>query len=190
MKKWLIIVLISISVVSTTVVFANVSGVFETVNYNIKIGNAVVELQYPIYINDNRAYVSLRSICDELGIPIHWDEENREVKMDIYNKKIQVSEKTPFKEEGVIPDAETALIVGKVILEKYAEKPMEYETEDKIYFLEVEFLEQYNAWRICQTFKYKNGGGWSATGQSPPNISISKNTGEVLYLNTSTFFKD
>ncbi|MBP3505306.1 MAG: hypothetical protein J6K43_02765 [Lachnospiraceae bacterium] len=186
MKKRIIYVTaICLSLVVITIVSA-----FEPSDYNIRLGNDSITLQYPSLMQNDRMYVSVRNLCDALGIPIYWNENKNEVHMDIYNKKVSVSDKTEYKEEGVIPDKETALIVGKAILEKYAGKPMEYETEDKIYYLEVEFLEQYNAWRLYQTFKYKNGGGWSATGQTPPNISINKNTGEVLFIGTSTFFKD
>ena len=193
MKKWFLITIISIVTLGlTSVVFATNSGIFKIENYNVIIGNEVIKLQYPIFAQDSRFYISIRNLCDELGIPIHWNGENREIKVDIYNKKIQVSEETSFKEEGVIPDSETALIVGKAILEKYAEKPMEYQTNDKIYFLEVEFLEKYNAWKIGQTFKYKDKNKlWSVGGGFyRPNVVLNKQTGEVLYINTKTFFED
>ena len=160
------------------------SGIFEEVGYNIKFGPNDAQMQYPIYESEDRVYVSVRDMCDNLGIPIEWDEENREINVDMYNKKTPVSDETEYKEEGVIPDEETALTVGKTILEKYIGEPVEYETDDKIYYLDVEFLEQYNAWRMVQYFDFKNGGGWSLTGENvePLNISISKSTGEVLYL--------
>lgn len=191
MRKWVAVVLVSMLIVSTPVAFANVSEVFEHIDYNIKIGDDVAKLQYPIFINDGRVYVSIRSICDKLGIPIEWNNESREMKIDIYNKKVQVSDKTPFKEDGVIPDEETALIIGKTILEKYAGQPMEYETESRIYYLQAEFIESENAWLIVQRFRFKNpnaGGGIDWADYS--NVKLNKSTGQVMFINTYSTFKD
>lgn len=191
MKKWLNIILILVLCVSTTVVSANVSGIFETVDYNIKIGNNLIKFQYPLYSNGGRTYVSLREICDKLGIPIEWNNTNREVEMDIYNKKVPVSNKTLFKEDGVIPDQETALIIGKTILEKYAGKSMEYETDERIYYLRASFLESENAWIVVQNFKYKNPNvGGSTDFADFANVKLNKNTGEVMYINTNSTFWD
>ena len=164
---------------------------FEVSNYNIRLGNTQITTQYPSFIEDNRMYVSIRNLCDILGIPIYWNEDKNEVHIDIYNKRVSVSDKTEYKEQGVIPDKETALIVGKAILEKYSDKQIEYETEDKIYYLEAKFLEEYNAWSVYQTFKYKYKGGWVVGDKFyRPTIIISKNTGEVISLNTYSMFID
>lgn len=184
------IVPIVIIVVCATAVLANVSGVFELADYSIKIGDAAVTLQTPIYENEDRVYVSLRSICDELGIPISWDGEKREVTMDVNNKRVQVSDKTSFKDEGVIPDEETALAVGKAILEKYAGKPMEYETDRTIYFLRTEYLVEKNAWRIIQNFKFQPGIIGGIDGGDFASVELSKNTGEVMYINTHSTYTD
>ena len=178
----ILIVILSLA----TVVFANGSGCFSISNCSVKIGSSTEKIQYPLYMNDNRIYISLRNICDELGIPLKWDDERREATVDIYNKKLNVSDKTPIKEDGVIPDKETAYTVGKVILEKYAQKPLEYETDEKNYYLIVEFSEQYNSWIIRQTFEFKDKeSGWAGgDGLYTPFVILSKNTGEVLYVNT------
>ena len=84
------------------------SGIFEEVGYNIKFGPNDAQMQYPIYESEDRVYVSVRDMCDNLGIPIEWDEENREINVDMYNKQAPVSDETEYKEEGVIPDEETA----------------------------------------------------------------------------------
>ena len=63
------------------------SGIFEEVGYNIKFGPNDAQMQYPIYESEDRVYVSVRDMCDNLGIPIEWDEENREINVDMYNKK-------------------------------------------------------------------------------------------------------
>ena len=167
------------------------SGIFEEVGYNIKFGPNDAQMQYPIYESEDRVYVSVRDMCDNLGIPIEWDEENREINVDMYNKKVPVSDETEYKEEGVIPDEETALAVGKTILEKYIGEPVEYETEDKIYYLEVTYAERENAWVIYQTYKYKNPDwGWAGSGIISPSINLNKSTGEVIRINTDSFFSD
>jgi len=188
MKKYLIIASVFILLIVTTAVFANVSGVFNIADFNLRIGNSTVELQYPIYVIDDRTYIPLRSLSEELRIPIHWDYENREVKMDIYNRRIQVTDRTPFREEGVIPDEETALIVGRAILERYAGRSLEYETEDRIFYLRVSFIAEFNGWSVSQTFRFKDGRGWGAGGAGTllPFVRLNRNTGEVMYINTYT----
>lgn len=161
-------IVICLAVIIVTIVSAS-----ERSEYSIRLGNDIITMQYPSFIRNDRAYVSVRNLCDVLDIPIHWDGEKNEVHMDVYNKKVQVSDKTEYREEGVIPDEETALIVGKTILEKYANRPMEYETEDKIYYVRANFIEAENAWLVVQNFKYKN-----------PNL------GETTYINTHSSYTD
>ena len=57
MKKWLSIVGIMFSIFFTTIVFANSNNVPEEVDYNIKFGNTVVELPYPIFMHNDRLYL-------------------------------------------------------------------------------------------------------------------------------------
>lgn len=106
------------------------------------------------------------------------------------DQKTLVSDKTAFRDEGVIPDEETALAVGKIILEKYAGKKMEYETDEKRYYLIATYFKETNTWCIMQWFDYKNGGGWAASGIYLPYVKINKSTGEVLYINTYSTFDD
>lgn len=171
-------------VVCFTLIIVTSITVFSTSGYTIRLGNKVIEMQNPIFMCDDRIYVSVRNLSEALGIPVYWDENKNEVRLDIYNKSIPVSDKTEYKDEGVIPDEETAYVVGKAILEKYAGKSLEYETEDKIYYLKVTYHEYLNAWSITQWFDFKNGGGWAASGVHIPNVIISKSTGEVLSINT------
>ena len=96
---------------------------------------------------------------------------------------------TLLKEGGVLPDEETALAVGKIILEKYIGKPLEYETDEKIYYLSVTYREDRNAWNIQQFFDYKDGRHWAASGIYLPNITLNKNTGEVMFINTYSSIK-
>lgn len=183
-----IIFAIAISLVLSMVVI--VSG-FEITCCNIRLGNKYATMKYPVFMQNDRLYVSIRNMCDLLGIPIYWDAQRNEVHMDIYNKKVNVSDKTKYKEEGVIPDAETALIVGKAILEKYAERPMEYETEDKVYYLRVNFVETENTWLVVQNFKYKNpNSGGSTDFADFPYLKINKSTGEITFINTHSSYTD
>lgn len=187
-KKTVISVII---IASLTAVIVYGSGLFELANNcNVKIGTDIADLKYPVYMINDRIYVSLRDFCDELGIPLKWNDEKNEVEIDKYNKNVQVCNKTELKDEGVIPDANTALIIGKAILEKYAGKPMEFETSDKIYFLKADYFKENNSWIVYQTYKNKNGEIWAAEGIPIPSIAINKSNGEVLYINTDTFFKD
>ncbi len=188
MKKsvWAAIVL-AFGILSTA--FAAESDMFKISNYSIKIGDSAAEFHSPVYLlNDSKIYVSLRDICDALNIPIAWDGEKGEASLNTGSEKVNVSDKTAFKEGGVIPDKETALIVGKAILEKYADSPMEYETDDRVYYLEAS--EQGEKWIVRGTYKYKDENrGWSAGDSfSYPTVILSRQTGEVLYINTYASF--
>lgn len=112
--------------------------------------------------------------------------------MDINNKNISVSDKTQLKKDGVIPDEQTALAIGKIILERYTEKSLEYETDDKVYYLTAKFDEHCNGWRVCQMFKYKDENrGWSAGDKFYiPTVILNKQNGEVLYINTNSSFEE
>ena len=171
-------------ITSLLIIITTLTCAMEKSEINIKFGDKTITLANPTFMQNNRIYISARDICDTLGIPIYWNEENNEAHIDIYHKKLNVSNKTECKDEGVIPDEETALAVGKVILEKYMDKPLEYETSDKIYYLEVAFKEDYNKWDIYQTFKYKNEAGWNSGELYIPSISLNKYTGEVIHINT------
>ena len=187
MRKILSFILLVV-VVLTTTTLANSGDLIQGGSYIVKIGNNDINSKYPTYVINDRVYIPLRSFCDTLGIPIGWDDEKKEASVDIYNKKVRVSSDTKLFEGGVIPDEETALAVGKIILERYAGLPMEYETEDKIFYLKVHFDLETNTWRISQWFDFKNGGGWAASGVILPCVYINKNTGEVMYINTYSIF--
>ena len=190
MKKTITIILIISIFLLTTVAFADEIEKFIKVEHGIKIGNQTVELEHPIYEKNNRLYVPLRNLCENLSIPVKWDDENKEVFLDIYNKPIHVSSKTTYNEEGVIPDEETALAVGKILLEKYAGKSMEYETEDKVYYLTAVYEPSINCWIVEQTYDFKDPNkGWAGN-FDVPTIYLSKQTGEVIYINTYSLFEN
>ena len=182
--------IVFVFVICLTLIISITATAFNLLNSNIKLGNKSITMEYPLFIRDNRVYVSIRNLCELLNIPIYWDEQEKEVCVDIYNKKTPVSSKTEYKEEGVIPDEETALAVGKIILEKYAERPMEYETEDKIYYLDTRYLEEENSWQIVQVFRFKdeNVGGGIDGWADFANIKLNKNSGEIMYINTYSTF--
>ena len=185
MKKKIIFAFVICLSLIITVSAVNIS------DYKIIFGYEDITSQSQSFIQDDKIFVSVRNLCDELNIPIYWDENKKEVHIDIYNKKTPLSDKTEYKEEGVIPDEETALIIGKTILEKYAGRSLEYETEDKIYYIDATYIKRFNAWMISQTYKYKFVGGWSAGDRFYwPHVILSKNTGEVLYLNTHSDFPE
>ena len=163
---------------------------FGASKYSVRIGDKLLRTKNPILMQDGRIYVPVRDMCDALGFPVEWDGEKGEAVIDVYNKKVPVSENTEFKKEGVIPDAETAYTVGKAILEKYAGEPLEYETEDSIYYLTVRADEQTGTWKVIQTFKYiDEEKGWLAgDGFKVPSVTLSKQTGEVLFINLASSF--
>lgn len=189
-KKQYIAILIYAFFVPSIVFAAEDSGFFEAVDFKLKIENRNVQLDEPLYIKNDRLYVPLRNMCDTLGIPIEWDDNTKEATLNVYDKSIKVSSKTELNEEGVIPDGETALAIGKAILESYMGRPVEYETETEIFYLRAEFLQEKNAWRVIQNFKFKDGIAGGIDGGEFINIEINKNTGEVLYINTYSTFEN
>lgn len=184
MKKSLIAILILTLLFSTTIGFANTKRPFEIIDYSLRIGCDIFKPNYSIYINNDRTYIALRDMCDKLNIPLEWNSEKREIKIDIYNKKVPISNNTLFRENGVIPDEETALSIGRIILEKYMGKSLEYETDEKKYYLKATYIKESNSWDVTQFFDYKDGRGWTGSGIYLPNIKLNKNTGEVIYINT------
>lgn len=189
MKKSIIISIMFVLLLMGTV-FAS-GSIYEKSDNIIKLGNQNMQLESPIFLINDKIYVSLRNLCNELNIPIEWDGENGEAMIDIYHKKVPVSDKTEYKEQGVIPDEETALAVGKAILEKYAGKPLEYETDKRIYYLRVSFVESENAWIIVQNFKYKNPNVIGSTDFADfAHVKLSKSTGEILFINTYSTFEN
>lgn len=180
-KRFVIIILVCSIISAITLTFALSSS-----DYKFRVGDELVTMQYPVFMQNDRIYVSIRNICDILGIPIDYNQSKDEVQMDIYNKKIPVSGKTKYVNEGVLPDKETAYEVGKKILEKYIGKELEYETDTRKYFLDTRYIEEENAWLIVQLFRFKNenaGGGIDGWADFI-NIKLNKNTGEVMFINT------
>lgn len=163
---------------------------FQEATHGIKIGVDDVEFNYPVFINEGNTYVSLRDICKELRIPVYWDEQARVAVIDKYNSEIIVSTLTERKKEGVIPDEETALAIGRIILEKYSGEKYEYETKNVKYFLEVEFIEEYNVWKVSERYELKREPPNCAFGGPLAYVYLSKSTGEVININTYSSIPD
>lgn len=87
---------------------------------------------------NEKTYVSIRELAEKFNVPIKWDSTNKEVIVSTELKQVELSDKTEFKPNGVIPDKDTAYKIGKILLEEYMGQQIEYTTEDKVYFLNVE----------------------------------------------------
>lgn len=183
------IIIITFVFVVLTRVYASNNEIFEMTNFLVKNGNSYLEFQEPIFTHNSRIYVPLRELCEKFNVPIQWDEVKEIAIMDTKSKKVDVSDKTEYKEEGIIPDEETALAIGKIVLEKYAGKPMEYEVDNKKYILKANYFKEQNCWYVFQTFLIQDG-GWNGSGFYTPSVTLNKNTGEVISINTYSSFGD
>lgn len=153
-------------------------------NYVIQVGKEELKFENePILYND-KIYVSIRELCEKQGIPIIWDETNNKVILDVSKKKVKVSPKTVYKESGIVPDEETALSIGKTILEKYSDREVEYESENGYYYLSASYTENDDTWLVKQNFKIKNGTYNTGDLVYVPYIKLRKSTGEVVGINT------
>lgn len=134
---------------------------------------------------DDRIYVPVREVSELLNIPIKWNVSTREVILAKNFEQVKTSDKTDLNKNGVIPNEKVAYEIGKIILEEYAGQAMEYETDEKIYFLEVKYYEKDNCWEIYQSFEYKDGKKWAMGGKIYiPTVVLNKNTGKIVYINT------
>lgn len=151
-----------------------------------EINGKLSKLARPALNLNGHIYVPVREFCEKLDLSVNWnDSENKVIIGPDNEKKISTSDKTELK-EGVIPDEETALAVGKIILEANVGKKLEYETEDKVFYLTAYYFEDDDIWCVKQTFKYKDETqGWQSRDDVYiPSIELSGSTGEVLYINT------
>lgn len=153
-------------------------------NHVITIGLKETRLDNPIYLIDDRTYVPIRDLCDEMGIPVLWDSEKEQVKLDINNKRVHYrdTEANAVLENGVIPNAETAKVIAKTIFETCMCKSVEYTDEDGYeFYLNVSFSEEQNSWLVYQDVKYR--GNSFGGGNVSPIIRLNRATGEVMGIN-------
>ena len=156
---------------------------FSLATYDIKVEYDVRNFSHPVYVQNGITYAALRDICWELGYYANWEGTDWAVNIMPYrSKQINVSPTTVLKEEGVIPNAETALAIGKLLLEEYAGKELEFETDSMKYTLFPVYLDDESAWLVMQNVKPKKSAGGGSDYRYRPHIKLSKNTGEVLYI--------
>ena len=183
MRKKVIFALVLVFYIITTIVFAT-ERIYQVKNNEIQIGPEIIHFTNRIYNIEDKTYVPIRELAEALRIPIIWDSDNDRVFLNNTHKMVHVPEKSQYKEEGVIPDEATALKIGKIILETYAGKSLEYETDERNYYLTVSYNEEYNSWLVKQSYSYKDGTGGGAVGIYEPAVILNKNTGEVISINT------
>ena len=183
MKKYLIIT----AVVATIGVLGAVA--YAGSKINIQIGTDDIEYKNEVYNINDMIYVPLRETFENLSIPVEWDEEKNTAHVFTQYKTVKSSENSKYNENGIIPDEETAYKIGKIILETYTGKEMEYESDEGTYYLSVTYRELDNSWRVSQELKYAVGGG-DGTGTYSPTVALNKNTGEVMYINTYSVFDE
>ena len=138
-------------------------------------------------------YVPLREFAEKFNIPLQWDSNTQVANLDLANKRIEVSDEKFYKEEGVIPDKKTALAVGKVILESYCGREVEYTDGMYTFFLVCTYNPVDRYWYVQQE-ALKNGevfyglyglGKWGC-----PTITLNQSTGEVAFISASFDFWD
>lgn len=157
----------------------------------IRMGVENIEFSNDLYMIDEKMYVPIRELSEKMRIPIMWDEEKGQLELLTDFKEVSVNDKTELKEKGVVADESVAYQIGKIILESYTGETLEYETDERIYFLQVQFQEKSNSWRISQTYKFKNNKGWtSGDAFYTPTVVLNKNTGEVISINTYSQIKE
>lgn len=181
MKK-LIILICFMFVVMIDVVFAYNS--FLITNNSILKGIQEIKFDNPIYLIDDLTYVPLRELTENLGIPVMWNNEKRQVILDINNKEVLYDKNSKANENlvnGVIPDEETAKNVAKSILEACTGRQVVYQDGDYEFYLSASFSEKQNCWFVVQYAKYK--GEHFGGGNVSPIIQLNKSTGEVMSIN-------
>ena len=161
-------------------------GVFANTNFlnqknSLIIGASEVQFDNDFYNVDGMIYVPIRELSEKLCIPIKWNAMKNQVELLVHEKQVVVEDKTKLKESSVIPDEETAINVGKIILEKYVGKSLEYETEKGVFKIRASYHPRDNSWRVEQCCDYKVGGG-GGTANYLPVVVLNRNTGEVIFI--------
>lgn len=186
MKKIIVLCLVIISLV-----FVEAEATDNVIRYynDIQIGVKKTNLNSKLYNIDDQIYVPIRAFADCLKIPVVWDENLQTVTLLINNKEVDVDGNNSVEDKGVIPDEETAYQIGKILLEKFCGRSLDYETDSVKYYVDVAYHPYDNSWRIYQAYEYKIGGG-GGTGITSPTVCLNKNTGEVMYINTIPHWSD
>lgn len=141
-------------------------------------------LEHEPLLLDGVTYIPLRECAEKLGLEVEWNAESRKIEVDTNHRNIQHLEDDTevIKEQGVIPDEETALAIGKIILEKALGQRVEYQDGDRELQLHATYYTKLNGWKIYQTGTYK-GISYYGTNRPSPFVVLNKSTGEVTYIN-------
>lgn len=178
-----------LSLILTTLVFVGAQaadGVAKRYYDDIQIGVNKTNLKSKLYNIEDKIYVPIRALSEYLNIPVVWDENSRTVTLMTDNKKVPVGIDTDIGDGGIIPNEETAYQIGKIILEQQCGRPLEYETDEAIYYLKAKYHPYDNGWSVYQECEYKNSDIIDiaiGVDYSRPTIALNKNTGEVIYIN-------
>ena len=159
-------------------------------NSKLHLGAWEVELEYPMIEKDGRMYVSIRELGELMNIPVYWDAGTGEINFDIDHKKVPYSGDTKTVEEGMIQDKETAIAVGRAILESLTGRKMEYEDGDFTYFLQAYYNEKFNMWSVSQDAHYKGDIFYAANYVLSATIWLDKATGEVVSISIDKKMED
>lgn len=149
----------------------------------LTVDHKTLELEHEPLIVDGVTYVPLRECAEKLGFNVEWNGETRCIDVDTYHKEIlnKKDEAEIIDEQGIIPDEETALAVGKAILESAMGRSVEYRDGARELYLTATYYPFDNNWRIDQLGKYE-GRFWSGGNYNAPFVALNKNTGEVTYI--------
>lgn len=148
----------------------------------LMVNHDTLELEHEPLIVDGVTYVPLRECAEKLGFQVEWDNETRLIQVDTYHKRILGQSRAEIiDEQGVIPDEETALAVGKAILEGAMGRSVEYQDGERKFYLTAQYHPLDNAWRIDQIGKYEDR-SWGGGNYNAPFVALNINTGEVIYI--------
>ena len=177
MKK---IVIYAIFAALCILILTGMSGLPES-SIKIRKNDKILALENePVMIND-RVYVSVRNLCEAFGMKVDWDGETNTVLIDEVNRRVTVSETGKKIAGEIIPDEETAIVIGKAVLEKYLGKEVEYETDEKSVYLKAAKFG--NTWSVYQIFLFKNGKGWAGNIRTY-SVKIDAYTGQIESIGT------
>ncbi|MBQ3055520.1 MAG: hypothetical protein IJC88_05390 [Oscillospiraceae bacterium] len=145
------------------------------------------EFENEILYIDGKTYAPLRELMEFMRIPVEWWEINGLAVINPCMKEIYLDGEPPVV-DGIIPDEETALKFGKMILEQQTGTKMEYQTLHARFYLRVSYMEGINAWDVWQDAEWFGESPGNGHGPFKPCVRINKATGEVIYLCTNCEF--
>ena len=145
------------------------------------------EFENEILYIDGKTYAPLRELMGFMNIPVEWLEPNGLAVIDLNHKTLRVEGEAPVV-DGIIPDEETALKFGKMILEQQTGTKMEYTTTKARFYLHAHYWEDINTWSVWQTAEWYEDYPGGSSGYDYPEIDFNASTGEVTFLCTNCKF--